>query len=55
MGWDVAFIVRNVFDYASYSYLSGTHYGEFIDEPRWRHIRNLQRPRNYNLSFTKKW
>ncbi len=53
--WDIAFIVRNVFDDASYSYLSGTSYGSFIGEERWRHIRTLQRPRNYNLSFTKRW
>jgi outer membrane receptor protein involved in Fe transport len=53
--WDVAFIVRNVFDDAGYTYLSSTHYGEFIGEPRWRHIRNLQRPRNYSLSFSKRW
>ena len=53
--WDVAFIVRNLFDDAGYTYLSSTHYGEFIGEERWRHIRNLQRPRNYSLSFTKRW
>ncbi len=54
-GWDMAFIVRNVFDDAGYTYLSSTHYGEFIGEERWRYIRNLQRPRNYALSFTKRW
>jgi outer membrane receptor protein involved in Fe transport len=54
-GWDVALIVRNVFDDASYSYLSSSHTGNGLGDPRWRHIRNLQRPRNFNISFTKKW
>jgi iron complex outermembrane receptor protein len=54
-GWDLALIVRNVFDDESYSYLSGTWYGEDFGDPRFRHIRNLQRPRSYYLSFTKKW
>jgi len=54
-GWDMAFIVRNVFDDTSYSYISSSHTGVGIGDPRWRHIRNLQRPRSYNLSFTKKW
>ena len=43
-GWDAAFIVRNVFDDASYTYLSSTWYGEDFGDPRWRHIRNLQQP-----------
>ena len=42
-GWDAAFIVRNVFDDAGYTYLSSTWYGEDFGDPRWRHIRNLQR------------
>ena len=54
-GWDAAFIVRNVFDDASYTYLSSTWYGEDFGDPRWRHIRNLQQPRTYSLSFTKRW
>ena len=48
-GWDTAFIVRNVFDDAGYTYLSSTWYGEDFGDPRWRHIRNLQRPRSYSL------
>ena len=44
-GWDTAFIVRNVFDDAGYTYLSSTDYGEVFGDPRFRHIRNLQRPR----------
>jgi outer membrane receptor protein involved in Fe transport len=54
-GWDTALIVRNVFDDAGYSYLSQSDYGSLFDDPRWRYVRNLQRPRSYNLSFTKRW
>jgi outer membrane receptor protein involved in Fe transport len=60
-GWDAALIVRNVFDDASYSYLSGTWYGEDFTgvnadgDPRWRHVRTLQRPQSVYLSFSKKW
>ncbi len=54
-GWDAAFIVRNVFDDASYSYLSSTDRGAAFGDPRFKQIRTLQRPINYNLSFTKKW
>ena len=54
-GWDTALIVRNVFDDTSYSYLSSTWYGEDFGDDRFRYIRNLQRPRSYSLSFTKKW
>jgi iron complex outermembrane recepter protein len=64
-GWDTALIVRNVFDDSSYNYLSGTTYGvgfvnpfpgvEGAYDPRWNHVRNLQQPRSYHLSFTKRW
>jgi len=64
-GWDASFIVRNVFDEDGYTYLSGTWYGEDFaslagvpgggSDPRWRHIRNLQRPLSYAFSFTKRW
>jgi len=54
-GWDTALIVRNVFDDEGYTYLSGTWYGEDFDDPRFRYIRNLQAPRSYSLSFTKRW
>jgi iron complex outermembrane recepter protein len=54
-GWDTSFIVRNVFDDNGYSYLSATWYGEDFGDPRWRYIRNVQAPRSYNLSFSKKW
>ncbi len=60
-GWDAALIVRNVFDDASYSYLSGSWYGEDFTgvnadgDPRWKHVRTLQRPQSVYLSFSKKW
>ena len=54
-GWDAAFIVRNVFNDTGYTYLSSTWYGEDFGDPRWRYIRNLQAPRTYSLSFTKRW
>jgi outer membrane receptor protein involved in Fe transport len=53
--WDASFIVRNVFDDAGYTYLSSTWYGELFGDDRWKHIRNLQAPRTYSLSFTKRW
>jgi len=54
-GWSTALIVRNLFDDAGYTYLSSTNYGDDFGDPRFRHIRNLQRPISYSLSFTKKW
>ena len=53
--WDTAIIVRNVFDDNGYTYLSSSWYGEAFGDPRWRHIRNIQAPRSYALSFTKRW
>jgi outer membrane receptor protein involved in Fe transport len=54
-GWEASFIVRNVFDDASYSYLSSSDYGSAFGDERFRHIRNLQRPQSYAISFSKKW
>ncbi len=54
-GWDAAIVVRNVFDDNGYTYLSGTWYGADFGDPRWRYIRNIQQPRSYSLSFTKRW
>jgi iron complex outermembrane recepter protein len=54
-GWDTSIVVRNVFDDNSYNYLSNTTYGEDFGDPRWNHVRSLQRPRSVSLSFTKKW
>jgi len=54
-GWSSSLIVRNVFDDDSYSYLSSTSYGDLFGDPRFSHIRNLQRPLSYYFNFTKKW
>jgi outer membrane receptor protein involved in Fe transport len=64
-GWEAALIVRNLFDEKGYDYLSSTDYGSTpnldpangwgFDDPRWRYVRTLQRPRTIGLSFTKKW
>jgi outer membrane receptor protein involved in Fe transport len=54
-GWEASFIVRNVFDDSSYSYLSSSDYGSAFGDERFRYIRNLQRPRSYAISFSKKW
>ena len=54
-GWNAALIVRNVFDDNGYTYLSSTWYGEDFGDPRYRYIRNVQAPRSYNLSFSKRW
>jgi iron complex outermembrane receptor protein len=64
-GWEAALIVRNLFDEQGYDYLSTTNYGSTpnldpangwgFDDPRWRYVRTLQRPRTIGLSFTKKW
>ncbi len=54
-GWESALVIRNVFDDKSFNWLSGTWRGERFDDPRWRYVRSLQRPRSISLSFTKKW
>jgi outer membrane receptor protein involved in Fe transport len=54
-GWSSTLVVRNVFDDDSYSYLSSTSYGDIFGDPRFHHIRNLQRPLSYYVNFTKKW
>jgi hypothetical protein len=63
-GWDVALIVRNLFDEANVNWLSSTYYNDVFDDQgnqltvnadRFDHPRTLQRPRTISLSFTKKW
>jgi outer membrane receptor protein involved in Fe transport len=58
-GWEMALIVRNLFDEDGYNYISGSNWGDSPevgwDDPRYQYIRSLQRPRTYSLSFTKKW
>ena len=53
--WDLTFIVRNVFDDQGVTWQSSTDRGALFDDPRWRYVRGLQRPRSFSLSFTKKW
>lgn len=53
--WSAALIVRNVFDDTGISWMSSTNRGELFEDPRWRYVRGLQRPRNVSLSVTKRW
>ena len=54
-GWEAALVVRNLFDQAGYNYISGSNYGAFFGDPRYKYIRSLQRPRTISLTFSKKW
>lgn len=64
-GWEASFIVRNLFDDRGITWMSSTDRGAAFDidpdtdgiqaDPRFRHIRGLQRPRSYYISFSKKW
>ncbi len=54
-GWETALIVRNLFDETGYNYISGSNYGEFFGDERYKYVRSLQRPRSISLSFSKKW
>lgn len=61
-GWDAALVVRNLFDSKGVGYLSTSDYGSAAnnpnvgwDDPRFRYLPTMQRPRNISLSFTKKW
>lgn len=54
-GWSTALIVRNVFNDDGITWISSSEYGDFFGDPRYHHVRGLQRPRNIALSFTKKW
>jgi iron complex outermembrane recepter protein len=54
-GWEAALVVRNLFDETGYNYISSTDYGDLFGDPRYKHVRSLQRPRSISLSFTKKW
>ncbi len=53
--WEASLIVRNALDDAGMTWLSSTDRGELFEDPRFRHVRGLQRPRSVDLSFTKKW
>jgi iron complex outermembrane receptor protein len=54
-GWEAALIVRNLFDEDAAGYMSGSDYGAFFDDPRFRYRVTPQRPRTVSLSFTKRW
>src|SRR5688500_11573896 len=54
-GWDAALIVRNLFDEDDAGYMSGSDYGEFFGDDRFRYRVTPQRPRTVSLSFTKRW
>jgi hypothetical protein len=54
-GWEAALVVRNLFDQAGYNYISGSNYGAFFGDPRYKYIRSLERPRTISLTFSKKW
>jgi outer membrane receptor protein involved in Fe transport len=54
-GWDAALIIRNLFDEEGAGYMSGSDYGEFFGDPRFRYRITPQRPRTVSLSFTKRW
>jgi outer membrane receptor protein involved in Fe transport len=61
-GWETALVIRNLFDEDGVSWMSTTDYGSAVlypntgfDDPRFRYVRTLQRPRSISLSFSKKW
>ena len=54
-GWEAALIVRNLLDDTGRTWQSSSDRGEIFDDPRWRYVRGLQRPRSIYLSFSKKW
>ena len=58
-GWETSLVVRNLFDETGYNYISSSNYGDSPEigwnDPRWKYVRSLQRPRTISLSFTKKW
>ena len=54
-GWEAALIVRNLFDEDAAGYMSGSDYGEYFGDSRFRYRVTPQRPRTVSLSFTKRW
>jgi iron complex outermembrane recepter protein len=53
--WEVALVVKNLFDDRGVNWQSSSDRGALFGDPRFRHIRGLQRPRTISLSFSKKW
>ena len=54
-GWEAALIVRNLFDEDAAGYMSGSDYGAYFGDPRFRYRVTPQRPRSVSLSFSKRW
>jgi outer membrane receptor protein involved in Fe transport len=60
-GWEVALVVRNLFDERGIDWLGSSDYSSGTDDnvpwttDRNRYVRSLQRPRTIGLSFTRKW
>lgn len=53
--WDASLIVRNLFDDKGVNWQSSSDRGALFGDPRFRHVRGLQRPRSIYLSFRTKW
>ena len=53
--WDIALIVRNLFDKKGINWQSRSDYGALFDDPRYRHIVSLQEPRTVSISLSRKW
>lgn len=53
--WETSLIVRNLFDDRGITWKSGSERGELFDDPRWRHVAGVVRPRSVYLEFSKKW
>lgn len=53
-GWDVSLMARNVWDDRGINVLyQSTYSSDWFDDPRFRYMRTIQRPRTYSLSVTK--
>jgi iron complex outermembrane receptor protein len=54
--WEITLFVNNLFDDTVVNGISdGTSNSEYFDDPRWRDVRFLQRPRHYGLTLRKTW
>lgn len=53
--WGLTLIAKNLFDDQGISWKSSSDRGAIFDDPRFRHVYGLQRPRSFYLSFNKKF
>lgn len=53
--WDIALVVRNLFDEHNVNWLSRNDYGSAFNDPRFQRMRTLQEPRSISVWLTKKW